>query len=475
MKKLYTVLIFTISMLLVGNMANAQLLNLWIDGDRVVYDVPNGKYFNPNLPYFFNKTYDQQDAMISDLVYANIDDWRWALYKDMMDLRLTMFGFLVPDDFNMAYGKNINRFFMWTDEMHVPIPGYVTHGRTGDEDGLETGAKISALVNPVIPATLLAPRYVDYGTKVYPGITDPNDPLYKLYYTLPRGDYNAPYYGNKGSEAQDHWFLRDESQGWYMFNDDLNYTDEDKPYAWQDTRTPKEDYYHPCGAWVVYDGPEIAEMGELDIRPYMDRNLVYPDSRWYLPVAILTTDDLDAKRIKRQSIRIGPEGGKIKVRRKIMRDVDRDGDRDLILWFKIEDTGIHEGDEAWGFYAETYQGVGYVFMDEIETYSFDNLKSAPAEEDLLALDLTVDVYPNPFTEVTNIRIHLSEAGPVMLKLYNSLGQEINVLADRHFEDGTHTLLWDGTDMSGSLLPSGIYIYRIQAGEEVSAGRIQLIR
>ena len=95
--------------------------------------------------------------------------------------------------------------------------------------------------------------------------------------------------------------------------------------------------------------------------------------------------------------------------------------------------------------------------------------------DLQALNFNVDVYPNPFTDETNIRFHMPEAGNVMLKLYNSLGQEVLTLADTYYETGTHTLQWDGTDMSGNELPGGIYIYRIQVGDNVLSDRIQLIR
>ena len=87
------------------------MLNIWIDGDRVVYDVPNEKYFYPHLYTMFGMTYDEQEDAISDLDYAEIDEWRWAYYADMMPMRVSMFGRLILNNFNMATGKNTNRFF----------------------------------------------------------------------------------------------------------------------------------------------------------------------------------------------------------------------------------------------------------------------------------------------------------------------------------------------------------------------------
>ncbi len=480
MKKLYTILIFTISMLLVGNLANAQLLNLWIDGDRVVYDVPNGKYFNPNLPYFFNKTYGQQDAMISALEYAKIDDWRWANYADMMPLRISMFGFLNPDQFNRVFGKNITRFFMYTAFINVGLPGYVTHGRTGDEEGdpaeSGSGAKISAHINPIIMPTPLAPRYVTYGTRVYPLNPDQE----KLYYTLPRADYPAPYY-NKGSEAQDHWFLFDPAAGGYMFNDDLNYMQEDATYVNQDV---DPDAKHPLGAWTVYGGNPgdmIAPEMPMDVKPGSWPNSINLKSKGVLPVAILTTDVFDATTIDPHSILVGSDPGfPIAHKDGHVEDVDKDGDLDLVLHFNVQELGLWPGDELWGFYAETYGAFGekgYIFMDEIRIVDTGKKKGnkKSADVDLQVLNFNVDVYPNPFTHETNIRFHLPEAGHVTMKIHNMLGQEIQILANTPYKAGTHVVQWDGTDMSGNEVPGGIYIYRIQVGDNVLSDRIQLIR
>ena len=73
-------------------------------------------------------------------------------------------------------------------------------------------------------------------------------------------------------------------------------------------------------------------------------------------------------------------------------------------------------------------------------------------------------YPNPFNPATTISFHLPKSCKVTLKIYNLLGQEVRALADHTMEAGTHDISWDGTDNSGNPVASGVYFYRLNAGE-----------
>ncbi len=72
-------------------------------------------------------------------------------------------------------------------------------------------------------------------------------------------------------------------------------------------------------------------------------------------------------------------------------------------------------------------------------------------------------YPNPFNPQTNIRFALPAPGQVSLKVFNLLGEEITTLVDEHRMQGQYNVSWlpDG-------LQSGLYVYRLQAGDFVSA-------
>jgi hypothetical protein len=67
-------------------------------------------------------------------------------------------------------------------------------------------------------------------------------------------------------------------------------------------------------------------------------------------------------------------------------------------------------------------------------------------------------YPNPFNPTTNIEYSLPEASMVKLAVYNSLGQEVTNLVNEYKAAGKYSV-----DFNANKLPSGIYFYKIQAG------------
>ncbi len=68
-------------------------------------------------------------------------------------------------------------------------------------------------------------------------------------------------------------------------------------------------------------------------------------------------------------------------------------------------------------------------------------------------------YPNPFNAQTTISYALPKAGHVSLTVYNVMGQKVATLADGFQQAGEHRIIWDATDT-----PSGVYFYRLKAGE-----------
>lgn len=79
-------------------------------------------------------------------------------------------------------------------------------------------------------------------------------------------------------------------------------------------------------------------------------------------------------------------------------------------------------------------------------------------------------YPNPFNPETTIEFSLPQAGLVRLSVYNLLGQEIAALVNRELRAGSYKVPWD----AGSL-PSGVYVYRLQAGTEAAARKLLLLK
>lgn len=71
-------------------------------------------------------------------------------------------------------------------------------------------------------------------------------------------------------------------------------------------------------------------------------------------------------------------------------------------------------------------------------------------------------YPNPFNPATQITYGLPEQSRVSLVIYNSIGQEVVRLVDEARPAGYHSVTWNGTNVSGAQVASGVYIYKLEA-------------
>ena len=84
-------------------------------------------------------------------------------------------------------------------------------------------------------------------------------------------------------------------------------------------------------------------------------------------------------------------------------------------------------------------------------------------------------YPNPFNASTTIRFDLPKSRHVILTIYNIMGQEIITLTDKDYEPGYHFVIWDSKNNQGKLVSSGIYLFKIQAGEFIKVKKMSLLR
>ena len=79
-------------------------------------------------------------------------------------------------------------------------------------------------------------------------------------------------------------------------------------------------------------------------------------------------------------------------------------------------------------------------------------------------------YPNPFNPTTNISYQLPITGNVTLKIYDMLGREIATLVNEVKEPGTYELKWNAAN-----LPSGIYLYKLNAGNFAQTRKLVLLK
>jgi hypothetical protein len=94
------------------------------------------------------------------------------------------------------------------------------------------------------------------------------------------------------------------------------------------------------------------------------------------------------------------------------------------------------------------------------------------------LPLTFDLkqnYPNPFNPSTVIVYQLPQTEMVSLEIYDALGQKVRTLLNETQQAGQYNITWDGKNDSGNSLSSGVYLYRIVAGNYVKIMKMILLR
>jgi hypothetical protein len=84
-------------------------------------------------------------------------------------------------------------------------------------------------------------------------------------------------------------------------------------------------------------------------------------------------------------------------------------------------------------------------------------------------------YPNPFNPATTMTYSVPERCNVALKIYDVSGKCVARLVDREQGRGSHSVEWNGKDETGNSVASGIYLYRLSAGNQTIARKMVVLR
>ncbi len=84
-------------------------------------------------------------------------------------------------------------------------------------------------------------------------------------------------------------------------------------------------------------------------------------------------------------------------------------------------------------------------------------------------------FPNPFNPVTQIKFDISHAMTVSVRIYDVSGRLVATVAERSFESGPHQVDWDGKDLNGQSVSSGIYFYKLSAGGQTVTKKMTLLK
>ena len=94
----------------------------------------------------------------------------------------------------------------------------------------------------------------------------------------------------------------------------------------------------------------------------------------------------------------------------------------------------------------------------------ENFAAVPGDFNL------VQNYPNPFNSSTTIKFQIPNSNFVTLEVYNLLGQKVITLVNEHLNTGTHTVIWNATDLA-----SGVYLECLRVGKYAATRKLILLR
>ncbi|RKZ31740.1 hypothetical protein DRQ36_01075 [bacterium] len=150
--------------------------------------------------------------------------------------------------------------------------------------------------------------------------------------------------------------------------------------------------------------------------------------------------------------------------------------------------GVDNLDERWGLTLVDQATGTTIDMREDTSYTFTfgsgirvfsviltdegvlGIKPRRPEEFALSMNK-----PNPFNATTEFTIALPEETDVKVEVFNILGRKVTTLVDESLDAGWHRIIWDARDGGGHELPSGIYLYKVVAGDFNETRKMTLVK
>ncbi len=129
--------------------------------------------------------------------------------------------------------------------------------------------------------------------------------------------------------------------------------------------------------------------------------------------------------------------------------------------------GIHVSDNK--IYVADYEAGLYILQNDLLPQINNENRSTFDSYQLY------NNYPNPFNPQTKIKFWLPEKSFVTLKVYNIAGQVVKTLVSENLPSRIYNYTWDGTNEAGQKVSSGVYIYKLQAGNITKSKKMLLVR
>jgi hypothetical protein len=134
-------------------------------------------------------------------------------------------------------------------------------------------------------------------------------------------------------------------------------------------------------------------------------------------------------------------------------------------------TGLYEIDDTTGALVRTIISGASVFSGQYITKYIPGPVTNIHQSTVDVVDFELrQNYPNPFNPVTKISFNIPKQKQVILKVFDMLGREIKTLVNSTYNPGSYSF-----DFDGSSLSSGVYYYKLQAGNLSSVKKMVLLR
>ncbi len=123
---------------------------------------------------------------------------------------------------------------------------------------------------------------------------------------------------------------------------------------------------------------------------------------------------------------------------------------------------------------ESGNGPGW-FVDDVKILPYTTAVEQKDQQELPKNFALHDNYPNPFNNSTIIQYSLPKSMHVKIEIYNLLGHKITTLVNVIKEAGMHTVEWNGQNDNGENMSTGLYFYRLRAGDFSAMKKCALVK
>ena len=162
-------------------------------------------------------------------------------------------------------------------------------------------------------------------------------------------------------------------------------------------------------------------------------------------------------------------------------DVDKEAtsfiDYEILIWYSQNNQTAYYRMRAYD-YSELYSDYTATESINFHIQLKQNTDGSEEETAVSSIPDKFDLhqnYPNPGNPTTQIIFSLADPRYVTLKVFNMQGQEVRSLVNDYREAGAYSVIWDGKNNQGVDVPSGIYLYRLRAGEHVFVKKLTLLK